>query len=139
MSDYHRIKAVRYPITEAELVKATGIEGDDLSYELEQMFPHMTGWDMEKFPRFRFRYTYDNKYNSVTFLDYEFYDAEGDGDWGKVRELTDREKSRYEKIFKQILPEVDSKKLKLVEYCWYNSCEAPAYYDETEDPFYDEI
>ena len=139
MSDYQRIKAVRYPITKEDFIKAIGIDGDDIGYEFHNKFPGMTDWDYRKFPRFSFNYTVNNNLDIVNYLDYELYDKEGDGDWGKVRELTTKERNKYEKIFKQVLPEVDKKKLKLVEYCWYNCSEAPSYYDEVDDPFYEEV
>lgn len=27
----------------------------------------------------------------------------------------------------------------IVEFCWYNGCEAPDYYDDTKDSFYEKI
>jgi hypothetical protein len=41
--------------------------------------------------------------------------------------------------FKAIFPEANIDALRVVEYCWYNCCEAPDYYDITEDEFYKEI
>ena len=106
MSDYQRIKAVRYPITKEDFIKAIGIDGDDIGYEFHNKFPGMTDWDYRKFPRFSFNSTVNNNLDTVNYLDYELYDKEGDGDWGKVRELTTKERNKYEKIFKQVLPEV---------------------------------
>lgn len=76
-----------------------------------------------------------------TFLDYTVeYDYDNEcGDWGKVRELYDTERCRAKEIFEQLLPSVDETKIRLVDYCYYNSSEAPDYYSMDDDPFYKEV
>ena len=74
------------------------------------------------------------------FIDYVL-DKEWDanGEWGKTRALYTQEQDKYRPIWQQILPDIDMSKVRLVEFCWYNGCEAPDYYDDTKDSFYDEI
>ncbi len=62
-----------------------------------------------------------------------------EGEYGKIRELYPSEKIRFGTVFKAIFPEANLDALRVVEYCWYNCCEAPDYYDITEDEFYKEI
>ena len=69
-------------------------------------------------------------------LDYE-YDAEGA--YGKVRYLYESEKEKFRPIFQQLDPNIDMNHVRLVEFCWYNGCEAPDYYDPMEDEFYKEL
>ncbi len=75
------------------------------------------------------------------FLDYFLESDYGceSGDWGKVRKLYDSEKERLAPLFKKINRDVNMNDVHLVEYCWYNCCEAPDYYELEEDPFYKEI
>ena len=134
MSDYQRMKVVRYPVTKEELMQLIDSDGDDLPYDLEKKFPDLVEYDVPGM--FYWGMTYPK-----TFLDYcidEEYGADC-GEYGKIRELTEREKEKYTEKFSKILPNVDSNKLKLVEYCYYNGCEAPDYYDIEDDPFYDEV
>jgi hypothetical protein len=75
------------------------------------------------------------------FVDYVLEDEYGAdcGEWGKVRVLTEVEKQKYKCVFKKLNPSIDMDKVRLVEFCWYNCCEAPDYYSLCEDPFYSEI
>lgn len=132
MSDYQRIKCVRYPASQDDMCKYLNCDKYDINETIEKLFPEMYDW--RAVPRFRWGMTYPK-----TFLDYELYNDDGDGDWGKVRELNDSEKDKYEEIFSKIIPDVDKSKLKLVEYSWYNCSEAPDYYEVEDDPFYKEV
>lgn len=74
------------------------------------------------------------------FIDYVLdYEYDADGEYGKTRELTDNEKKKYLSVFQKIDPEINMDFVRLVEFCWYNGCEAPDYYDETKDDFYNEV
>lgn len=74
------------------------------------------------------------------FIDYVLdKEWDADGEWGKTRALYAREQDKYRPIWQQILPDIDMSKVRLVEFCWYNGCEAPDYYDDAKDSFYDEI
>lgn len=61
------------------------------------------------------------------------------GEYGRTRALTEREKAKYEPIFREVIPNIDMNDVRLVEFCWYDCSEAPDYYDEMKDPFYDEV
>jgi len=68
------------------------------------------------------------------------YEYDCDGEYGKTRALTANERKKYEPIWQQIIPDIDMERVRLVEFCWYNSTEAPNYYDDVNDPFYtDEV
>ena len=131
MSDYVREKVLRIPVTkeqEEEICKK--YEADNL-YELEFKIDNFGGG----VGMFEIAPTID------TFVDYclEYSYGEDCGDWGKVRELSDKEKAKYGPMFKEIYEGFDADKIRLVEFCWFNCCEAPDYYDITKDKFYDEV
>lgn len=74
------------------------------------------------------------------FIDYVLdYEYDADGDYGKTRELYDSEKLKYQSIFQQIDPNINMDYVRLVEFCWYNGTDAPDYYDEINDSFYNEV
>lgn len=74
------------------------------------------------------------------YIDYVLeYEWDADGEYGKTRALYPREQDKYRPIWQQILPNIDMSKVRLVEFCWYNCCEAPDYYDDENDDFYKEI
>lgn len=134
MSDYQRIKVVRYPVTRGELAQIVKSDEDDLGYLLEKKFPDLVEYDVPG--KFYWGTTYPR-----TFLDYcveEEYGADA-GEWGKIRELTQNEKRKYGELFRQILPIVNEDDLRVVEYCYYNCSEAPDYYNIEDDPFYKEV
>ena len=60
-------------------------------------------------------------------------------EYGKTRALSDKEKFKYNTVFKTMLPNVNMNDVRLVEFCWYNCSEAPDYYDEENDDFYKEV
>ena len=75
-----------------------------------------------------------------SYIDYVLeYEWDADGEYGKTRALYPREQEKYRPIWQQILPNIDMSKVRLVEFCWYNCCEAPDYYDDENDDFYKEI
>jgi hypothetical protein len=61
------------------------------------------------------------------------------GEYGYVEKLNDEAKEKYKALFDKGEFEYNVDDLKRVRYCYYNSCEAPDYYDITEDEFYKEI
>ncbi len=148
MSTYVREKVLRLPIegfqledfkkTITEKLEPLGITAedvdDDFLWAMEKAFPDICGYgDVGKF---QWSPTYPRKFIDFV-LDYE-YDC--DGEYGKVRELYPSEKAKYLPIFQKILPGLDSlDDVRLVEFCYYNGGEAPAYYDLKDDPFYKEV
>lgn len=124
MSDYVRTKGVIYPI-EQELLDKLGLKD---------------AWDLESKAESLFGYAI-NTFSIECFLDYDgddearyylIYQTAKDygryGDFGRSRFLSQPEQEKYIEIFKQVLPEVDRSKLKYIDYCYYNCCEAPDYY-----------
>lgn len=78
----------------------------------------------------------------TTYLDYCLEcDNDADcGEWGRSRALTEREKAKYEPIFREVIPNIDMNDVRLVEFCWYDCSEAPDYYNvKPNDSFYDEV
>jgi hypothetical protein len=148
MSTYVREKVLRLPLEGFQLedfkklitekleplgVTAEDVD-DDFLWAMEKAFPDLCGYgDKEKF---QWSPTYPRRFIDFV-LDYE-YDC--DGEYGKVRELYPSEKTKYLPIFQKLLPGLDSlDDVRLVEFCWYNGCEAPDYYDLKDDPFYKEV
>lgn len=74
------------------------------------------------------------------FIDFVLSDDYGcdAAEYGKTRALTENEKRKYGPVWEQIIPNIDMNRVRLVEFCWYNCCEAPGYYDNIDDPFYTE-
>ena len=117
MSDYARTKAVFYPIDSTLAEK--------LDYELEEPFEIECMDD-------------GNKCNY--YLCYRLYHTYGEesGDFGRSRTLTETEQEKYKNIFSDYLNDIDSKKFKYIDYCYYNCCECEDYY-LAKDEFNTEI
>lgn len=131
MSTYVREKVLRIPLDKLNL-SFTDDEMDDLGWAIEERFPDI--FEYAEVGKFQCSPTEEPFIDFV--LDYE-YDA--DGEYGKTRALTEREKEKYLPMFQKIDPDVNMDFVRLVEFCWYNGCEAPGYYDEVNDSFYDEV
>lgn len=141
MSTYVREKVLRVPMERIDLSYIKNIIAekypnedweDDFSWYLEKALPDV--FDYRTIGKFQIAPTYENYFDYV--LDYE-YDA--DGEYGKTRTLYESEKAKYLPIFQKIDPNIDMNYVRLVEFCWYNGCEAPSYYDDENDSFYDEV
>lgn len=131
MSTYVREKVLRIPLDKLNLTFSDE-EMYDLGYSFEQRFKGI--YEYGKIGKFQLAPT------ESLFIDFVLdreYDA--DGEYGKTRALSDREKAKYLPVFQQIDPSVNMDFVRLVEFCWYNGCEADDYYDEVNDPFYDEV
>lgn len=143
MSTYVREKVLRIPFERVDLHYIKSILAnkygddykDDFIWYLENEFPDV--FDYATVGKFQTSPTERPFFDYV--LEYE-YDA--DGEYGKIRELTSNEKMKYLPVFQKIDPSINMIKMNwvhLVEFCWYNCCEAPSYYDDMDDPFYDEV
>lgn len=126
MSDYSRYLVLRYPITkdEAEMLEDKLMKSPFGKHRKGGYF-EITG-------------ATDFNYNCKYFLDFVIKHTYGDkcGDFGKIRTLKESEVSEFIDLFKTLIPDIDMTKVKVVDYCWYNCCEPPAYYDEIDDEFY---
>ena len=49
--------------------------------------------------------------------------------YGKTRGLTPAERKKYEPSFRTLFPGIDMRDVRFVEFCWYDGCEAPDYYE----------
>ena len=133
MSDYCRTKAVMYPLgSRADLdnyCKALGVED---RWELEERYPDFFSPTTTE-PYFKIEVMANgiaNYYLSyVLFYRY----GEDDGEFGRNRFLSPTEQEKYKPIFEQVLPEIDASKLKYVDYCYYNCCESPDFYNSHDD------
>lgn len=141
MSTYVREKVLRIPryrLNFAHIVRKMEEKFpnedvmDDLGFYIESAVPDLFGYgDVGKFQL---------SPTDEPFIDYVLdYELDADGEYGKTRALTDNEKKKYLPVFQKIDPEINMEFVRLVEFCWYNGCEAPDYYDETRDDFYDEV
>ena len=131
MSTYVREKVLRIPYDKTGLQHRFR-DPDEASDYFEENFPNL--FDYAKVGKFQFAPT-DSQFIDFV-LDYE-YDA--DGEYGKIRELYQSEYNKAARVFAQIMPEAEFSAIRLVEFCWYNCCEAPDYYDYEDDDFYEEI
>lgn len=141
MSTYVREKVLRIPMEKVDFnfIKAAMKEKfpneeieDDFDFYLESTFPEL------------FEYRTKNKFQMsptcTPYLDYVLeYEWDADGEYGKTRSLTDREKNKYLPVFQKVDPNINMDWVRLVEFCWYNGCEADDYYDHMNDSFYDEV
>lgn len=141
MSTYVREKVLRIPVERVDMSYIKSIltekypnedHEDDFSFYLEQALPDV--FDYATVGKFQTSPTERPFFDYV--LDYE-YDA--DGEYGKTRALTENEKRKYLPVFQKIDPNINMDFVRLVEFCWYNVCEADDYYDHMNDPFYDEV
>lgn len=109
---------------------------DDMSWLLEKKFPN------------EFEYATVGKFQMSPTED-EFIDFVLENEWdscceefGKVRDLDDIEKENFLHVFQRLNPDFTLENMdnvKVVEFCWYNGCEAPNYYNVEDDDFYKEI
>lgn len=141
MSTYVREKVLRVPMERINMdyIKSVIAEKypnenheDDFDWYLESALPDV--FDYATVGKFQVAPTESPFFDYV--LDYE-YDA--DGEYGKTRALYESEKAKYLPVFQQIDPNIDMNYVRLVEFCWYNGCEADDYYDDVNDSFYDEV
>ena len=141
MSTYVREKVLRIPMDKLDFsfvraamqVKFPEEDlDDDFDFYLEKTFPELFDYGTEgKFQRAP---------TEEEYIDYVLeYEWDADGEYGKTRALNDNEKAKYLHVFQKIDPNINMDWVRLVEFCWYNGCEAPNYYDHMNDPFYDEV
>lgn len=140
MSCYCREKVLRIPVDKINFrrLEENGIDKSavGLYYMVDDIYSDI--WDYATPGKFSWAPTEYYK-----FVDYVLdYDSDADdGSWGKTRSLKETEKEKYRSIFMQIDPDINMNDVRLVEFCWYNSTEAPDYYNEItfHDSFYDEV
>ena len=140
MSDYCRTKAIMYPLGNAKaadaLCKSLGAED---RWDLEELKPELFKRVKGK-PYFEIEVMADDNWDCTYYLSYVLFYSYGEdaGEFGRNRFLSQAEQEKYKAIFEQVLPEVDTSKLKYVDYCYYNACESPDFYNSHDD-FNDEV
>ena len=141
MSTYVREKVLRIPMERIDMSYIKSVVAqkypnenheDDFDWYLESALPDV--FDYATVGKFQTSPTETPFFDYV--LDYEYA---ADGEYGKTRALYESEKAKYLPVFQKIDPNVDMNDVRLVEFCWYNGCEADDYYDDVNDPFYDEV
>lgn len=140
MSTYVREKVLRIPREKMNFAR--------IVRKLEEKFPGKDimddlGFYIEDLDDL-FGYGEVNKFQLApteeSFIDYVLdYEDDCDGEYGKSRDLYESEKEKFRPIFQQLDPDINMDYVRLVEFCWYNGCEAPNYYDPMEDEFYKEL
>lgn len=124
MSDYSRTKAIVYPVSSEDcdkLDKLLSNEMKNLSYWDNK---NMIGFGCDIFDTHELRY----------YLIYQLYHSYGEesGDFGSNRLLNEKETAYWTEKFKPVLEaigiEIDPKKLKYLDWCYYNACESLDYY-----------
>ena len=126
MSDYVREKVLRVPFD--KYFKNTEFK-DPYALEYSEKFKHL--FCKQDYPKFSAACT-DND----NFIDLVLYHTYGEecGDFGFARLLSLEEQAKFESIFKELIPNIDMNDVHYVDYCYYNCCEAPDYY-EIKSPF----
>lgn len=131
MSDYVHNKSIMYPI-------------DCMALGLED------AWDIEEKIPEELKNHYDDKYPYFEIEAMVDYDGNGDcnyylslvlgstygrdcGDFGRNRALSLTEQVKYKEIFEQVIPNIDTSKLKYVDYCYYNCSESDDYYIKNDE------
>lgn len=138
MSDYVRIKAVRYKINK-NIVKELEKEIEDKNlyespkellskqYNLQDCYDH-------KVNEFIINSGYDSETGeSILFLDYLlYYEYGASEDFESVRLLTDSEFNKYREMFSRFFNIIKKDEIRLVHYCYYNGVDEPAVWNLEE-------
>lgn len=124
MSDYVHKKVVRLPFPK-EIMDKYNV---DDCYECETHLKDLLGelWSNSKKNSFHLECT-----NKGYYIDWVYYSTYGEesGDFGFVRMLTQKELDVIKPYFDKLGFNYKDEDLRLVNYCYYNCCEAPDYYN----------
>jgi hypothetical protein len=154
-----RIKAVRLKLPE-EIAKLKFRNekydcDDDLAEYLDRPeFSELTGW--KKPGKFMKNYGGDlfrDENGELQSKHEDYIDIILEDDWDvgcdeliRARWLTENELNKYVPMFKDFfsranlpVPEISKDTLRVVEYVYYNGCDAPCCFDVTVDKFYQEV
>ena len=135
MSDYVHNKQILYPITEEYLKERDLEDAWDLEFTAEFK---AASHQVAELPHGRLKI---ECMKDAMFIAIELFSSDGEEscDFGRSRFLSDTEQKKYAKYFELALGGViDPKKLKYADYCYYDCCESPNYYDDSCDDFYEE-
>jgi hypothetical protein len=128
MSDYVHQKVVRLPFPKEILKKFNTKDPYDCESYLKEKLGDL--WENRGNKSFTLTQT-----DSAYYIDWVYYYTYGDesGDWGKVRLLTDKELEVIRPYFDKIGVAYKDEKLRLVDYCYYNSAEPNDDYELNND------
>lgn len=138
MSDYVRIKAIRYKINQ-DLVKEIEkeIEEKDLYESPEEVLSkkyELQDYYENKINEFAINsgYNFKTEENDL-FIDYLLdYEHGASGDFESVRTLTDNEFNKYKEKFSKFFDITKRDEIRLVHYCYYNGVDSPSVWELEE-------
>ena len=124
MSDYVHNKVVRLPFPKEIKELCNTNDADDCEPYLKELLGEL--WDYRKKNHFSLVCT-DNGY----YIDWVYYSTYGkeSGDFGFARLLTQKELDIIKPHFDKLKVNYKDEDLRVVDYCYYNCCEAPDYYN----------
>lgn len=123
MSDYERNTVIRCRVTKEAF-------GTTDPFDVEERFEDL--FNKSKQLSLGGRPYFEPAPTEEPFIDLILSSSYGEecGAFGFARCLTDEEAEVFLPYFRQIFPEVTAEDLRFVDYCWYNCCEAPDYFEE---------
>ena len=123
MSDYVHNKVVRLPFPNEIINRFKADDAYDCEPQLKELLGNL--WDNKK-SSFKLGCTDERIY-----IDWVYYSTYGEesGDFGNVRMLTQRELNTIKPYFDKLEIDYKDEDLRVVDYCYYNCCEAPDFYD----------
>ncbi len=124
MSDYVHNKVVRLPFPNEIKERCESNDVWDCEPYLKELLGEL--WDNRKKNHFTLECT-----DSGYYIDWVYYSTYGEesGDWGNVRLLTQQELNVIKPYFDKLGVNYKDEDLRVVDYCYYNSCEPPDYYN----------
>lgn len=135
MSVYVKYKQIMYPITEDDIKKIGFNDFEDYWDTFSWNYQENDNFELQ-LPVAEVNSKWIYNYYLCYILEYEW--GANCSDFGRSRFLTPTEQEKYKEIFSKKLKDVDPSKFKLVDFCYYNGCDAPDYYLE-EDEFNKEV
>lgn len=124
MSDYVHNKVVRLPFPKEIMSKCNS---DDV-YDCESYLKELLGelWGQRKKNGFQLECT-----DKSFYIDWVYYSTYGEesGDFGFARMLTQNELNVIKPYFDKLEIDYKDDDLRVVDYCYYNCCDATDYYD----------
>ena len=138
MSDYVRIKAIRFKIPDVIIQDVQKkIKEEDLFESPTEILIkqyNLSDYFELKLNEFTINSGYDfkNKKHDL-FLDYMLdYEYGASGDFESVRLLTENEFNKYQKLFSQYFNIIRKDELRLVHYSYYNGEDEPSVFNFEE-------
>ena len=124
MSDYKHEKVVRLPFPEEDF--KTNDPNDDS--DRDEYLSKISGDLYEVNGKNSFQLGYSDEGYYIDWCYYSTYGEES-GDYGNARLLTEKELEVIKPYFDKIGVKYKDEELRVVDYCYYNGCEPPDYYE----------